>query len=60
MHFSTLILTTVAALATATPATLTRRADCPEAEKIPLCGASPLSPPWPVSQPTSRIHPSEK
>ncbi len=40
MHFSTLLLAALAAVATATPATLTRRADCPEAEKIPVCGAS--------------------
>ncbi len=40
MQFSTLVLTTLATLAAATP--LSKRADCPEADNIPLCGVSPL------------------
>ncbi|KAH6850536.1 hypothetical protein B0I37DRAFT_444549 [Chaetomium sp. MPI-CAGE-AT-0009] len=39
MQFSTLVLATLAAVASASPA-VRRQADCPEVDNIPVCGYS--------------------
>ncbi|KAK4170659.1 hypothetical protein QBC36DRAFT_296087 [Triangularia setosa] len=38
MQFSTLLVTALAAVATASPALRRRQADCPEVDAIPACG----------------------
>jgi hypothetical protein len=41
MHFSTLIVAALAAVASASPA-IKRQAECPEVDNIPICGVSLL------------------